>query len=136
MLDLFRVAFPLRQRGFRGKRWVNVALRTAHLLGVAGMGGALLGGVAQTAWLPYLYLTLATGLAMMALELWSSAIYLLQVRGQATLLKVALLAAIPLTPGLEAPVVALTIVISGVVSHAPASVRYYSVFHGRVLDAL
>jgi hypothetical protein len=73
---------------------------------------------------------------MLVLELWSSAIYLLQVRGQATLLKVALVAALPLAPGLEATVVVLAIVISGIVSHAPASVRYYSVFHGRVLDDL
>jgi hypothetical protein len=136
MFDLYRVAFPPRRRGFRGKRWVNIALRTVHLLGVAGMGGALLGGVAQSAWRPYLYLTLITGLAMLVLELWSSAIYLLQVRGQATLLKVALVAALPLAPGLEATVVVLAIVISGIVSHAPASVRYYSVFHGRVLDDL
>lgn len=136
MPDLFRVAFPPRPRGFRGKRWVNIALRTAHLLGVAGVGGALLGGVAQSAWLPYLYFTLATGAVMLALEIWSSGIYLLQVRGQATLLKIALLALLPLAPGLAGAVVALSIVISGIFSHAPASVRYYSIFHGRVLDAL
>jgi hypothetical protein len=136
MTDLFRIAFPPRPRGFRGKRWVNIALRTVHLLGVAGVGGALLGGVPQSAWLPYLYLTLATGLAMLALELWSSGIYVLQVRGQATLLKIALLAPLPAAPELAGAVVALTVVISGIFSHAPASVRYYSIFHGRVLDAL
>jgi len=135
MVSLFRVMFPPRPRGFRGKRWLNIALRTAHLLGVAGVGCSLLGAAERTS-LPFVYLTLATGLAMVALELWSSGIYLLQVRGQATLLKVALLAALPLAPGLEAPVLALAIVISGVFSHAPASVRYYSIVHGRVLDAI
>ena len=135
-MDLFRVVFPRHNRHFRGKRWLNIGLRTAHLLGVAGVGGALFGGVALAAWLPYLNLTLATGASLMALELWTSGIYLLQVRGQATLVKVALLAALPLAPGLEAAGVAVAIVISGVISHAPASVRYYSVLHGRVLDAL
>ena len=136
MADLFRVVFPRHNRHFRGKRWVNIGLRTAHLLGVAGVGGALLGGVAPPAWLPYLYLTVATGVSLMALELWTSGIYLLQVRGQATLVKVVLLAALPIAPGLEGAVVAIAIVISGIFSHAPASVRYYSIFHGRVLDAL
>ena len=136
MADLFRVAFPPRYRGFRGKRWLNIALRTGHLIGVAGMGGGVLLGVTAEAWHPYLYVTLATGAVMMGLEIWSSCVYLLQLRGLVMALKILLLAALPVAPGFEPLVIGLAIVVSGVFSHAPASVRYYSVFHGRVLDAL
>ena len=32
--------------------------------------------------------------------------------------------------------IVVAVVLSGVVSHAPASIRYYSIFHRRVIDAL
>jgi hypothetical protein len=134
-MSLYRLVFPSRYRRFTGKRWVNIGLRTAHLLGVTGLGGAVVCGMDPEIWRPYLWLTVVTGAFMMAIEVWSSAIYLIQMRGLAMLVKVLVLGAFALAPGTEAAMVVLAVVVSGVVSHAPASIRYYSIFHRRMIDA-
>ena len=72
---------------------------------------------------------------MAALEVWLNGIWLVQLRGLAVFAKLLLLAAIPLFPESAVPLFMLVIVISGVVSHAPASMRHYSVLHGRRVDS-
>ncbi len=128
--------FPHPPRGFPGRRWVNIALRTVHLLGVAGMGGGWLYGADPEAWRPYLWLTLASGTAMVVLELAATCLWVLQLRGLAVVAKLALI-------GLDAPfpestpwVLAAVIVLSSVFAHAPADVRYFSPFHGRRVERL
>ena len=135
-MSLYRLAFPPRYRGFTGRRWVSIGLRTAHLLGVTGLGGALVCGMAPEIWRPYLWLTVATGSLMLAIEVWGSAIYLIQLRGLAMIAKVLILGGSTLAAGTETAMSVVTVVLSGVVSHAPASIRYYSIFHRRVIDAL
>ncbi len=128
--------FPRRYRTFPGKRWINISLRTAHLLGVAGLGAGLVAGTASELWMWALYLTVTSGALMLSIEAWSSAVYLIQLRGLAMVAKVLLLLASTLVPGSQAATIVAAIVISGIVSHAPATVRYYSLFHGRTIDAL
>lgn len=36
--------FPAESRQFYGQRWLNILLRSVHLLGVAGVGGGIRGG--------------------------------------------------------------------------------------------
>ena len=48
-----RILFPRDSRSFSGKRWVNIALRTIHLIGVAGLGGGFLYQSPSEVWLPY-----------------------------------------------------------------------------------
>lgn len=38
-MSLFRKLFPAENRSYPGKRWVETALRTLHLIGTAGIGG-------------------------------------------------------------------------------------------------
>ncbi|RKZ35053.1 MAG: hypothetical protein DRQ37_07060 [Gammaproteobacteria bacterium] len=128
--------FPERNRGFRGKRWVNISLRTLHLLGTAGIGGAFLYQAPTEAWMPYLWLLLVSGIGMLCLEVWSNGIWLLQMRGVAVLVKIILLASLLVIDGIDAMVLVLVIVISGVVSHAPARIRYFSLVHGRQMESL
>ena len=128
--------FPPANRGFRGKRWLGIALRTAHLVGTAGAGAHFLYGAPAAAWLPYLWLTLASGLVMTALEIWSNGFWLIQLRGVAVLAKLGLLGVAMHAPAYAAPALVFIVVISGVVSHAPARVRYWSVLHRRRVDAL
>lgn len=120
---------------FSGKRWVKITLRTLHLVGTAGLGGAFLYQAPRMSWEPYLWLTVVSGFLLAFLELWSNGIWLIQLRGLAILAKLALLAFLPFAAGLEGPLLVAVIVISGVIAHAPASVRYFSVFHGRRIDA-
>ncbi|MBI2313020.1 MAG: hypothetical protein HYU77_11025 [Betaproteobacteria bacterium] len=128
--------FPDKARGFPGKRWVKIGLRTLHLVGTAGVGGAFLYGAPERLWLPYWWMTVASGVALVAIELWSNGVWLIQVRGVAILAKLVLLACVPLAPDLGGLILILIIVISAVSSHAPASVRYFSLLHGRRIETL
>lgn len=133
---LFRALVPDTPRGFPGQRWVRISLRTLHLIGVAGLGGGFLYGAEPAMWMPYLWLTVATGMAMVIVELCSTGLWLIQVRGMSVVIKLALVAWLLRTEHLELPLMITVIVISGVVSHAPAGVRYFSVFHRRRVDRL
>lgn len=135
-MSLRDALFPAQHRHVPGRRWWMTALRTVHLVGVAGIGGAYLLGSAPPGWQTYLWLTLASGVAMAALEVWLNGIWLVQLRGIAVFAKLLLLGAIPLFPGYGAPLFILVLVISGVVSHAPAGLRHYSVLHGRRVESL
>lgn len=74
-------------------------------------------------------------MGLTAIAVWNSGIWLIQLRGQAILLKLLLLSLMPLIPSQRLPLFLAILVISGVISHAPASVRYYSLFHGRRIDS-
>ena len=129
-----RGLFPEESRYFPGQRWFNIGLRTLHLLGIAGLGGGFLYPGLESDWLGYLYLTTFSGIGLTLISIWSNGIWLLQLRGQAILLKVLLLSLIPLWPELRLLLFVLVIVISGVISHAPAKVRYYSPLYGRCIE--
>ena len=128
--------FPKQSRTFTGQRWVNILLRTLHLLGMAGVGGGYFYAAVDDSWLGFLYLTLASGVSMMWLSIWSNGIWLLQLRGHAILLKVLLLGLMLVWPEYKFSLLVVVILISGLISHAPGSVRYYSIFYRRRIDAL
>jgi len=56
--------FPAESRQFYGQRWLNILLRSVHLLGVAGVGGGFLLGVEDSRWMVFWILTLTTGVAL------------------------------------------------------------------------
>ena len=128
-----QLLFPAQSRAFWGQRWVSISLRSLHLLGIAGVGGAFLFNLPEQQWLAYMVLTIATGSAMMVMEIWSNGIWLIQLRGLATLLKLLLLAMTFLV-GLQPYILVFVILISGVMSHAPGKVRYYSIFHRKIIN--
>ena len=130
-----QLLFPAESRFFSGQRWVNITLRTLHLIGIAGLGGGFFYAAEGDLWRTFFELTLWSGLGMMGIAVWNSGIWLVQLRGQAILLKLLLLGMMPLFPALRLPLFLGILVISGVISHAPASVRYYSLFHGRRFGA-
>lgn len=115
--------FPSEPRYFRGERWVNICLRSAHLVGVAGIGGGFLLDVQTAVWDFYWYLTLATGITLSVLYLWSSVAWLFELKGLAIIIKTTLLAVALALPSMRAELFVLVIVISGVMAHAPAWVR-------------
>ncbi|MGD8384340.1 MAG: hypothetical protein PVF89_02920 [Lysobacterales bacterium] len=117
------------------KRWSKISLRTLHLLGVAGVGGGVLLGLEQALWLNYWYLALLSGTLMMLMDVISNRLWLVQVRGLAVTLKLVLLVLIGTAPAWDRALVVLVIVISSVISHAPGAVRYYSLYHRRVINS-
>ena len=131
-----RILFPRDSRSFRGQRWVNIVLRTMHLIGIAGLGGGFLYQSPSEVWLPYLILSIASGSGLMCLAIWTDGIWFIQLRGIAILIKLILLLSIPLLKGYGGYALIIIIVISGVIAHAPGDVRYYSIFHGKRVENL
>lgn len=128
--------FPAESRFFPGQRWVNIALRTLHLVGIAGLGAGFLYAGVDDSWRDYLTLTLFSGVGLSLLFFWSNGIWLIQLRGQLILLKILLLASISLWPEAAPALFVSVILISGLVSHAPADLRYYSLYHRRRIERL
>lgn len=121
----------VQPRTFPGRRWLMTGLRSAHLVGVGGIGGAFLYDGPREIWMPFLVVTLVSGILMMALDLWSSHYWLVEIRGVAIIIKVFLLGIVRVLDEFVAEAFILVIIISAVVAHAPAAVRYYSVWHRR-----
>jgi len=119
-----------RRRFFPGQRWVTITLRTLHLIGVAGLGGGFLYLALGEEWRGYLSLTLASGLALSAVEAWSHGVaaWLVQLCGLAVVLKVLLLGCMFWFPDVRLPLFVLVIIISSVISHAPARVRHFAIW--------
>ncbi|MET0117428.1 MAG: hypothetical protein ABW090_08390 [Sedimenticola sp.] len=130
------ILFPRQSRIVPGERWLNVFLRTLHLVGMAGLGAGFLYAAADDTWRLYLQLTLATGFALVLISVYANGIWLVQLRGQMILLKLLLLAMAFWLPDSKLLLFILVVVISGWIAHAPARVRYYSLYHRRQIDFL
>jgi hypothetical protein len=128
------MVFPKKPRSFKGQRWVSIVIRSLHLIGITGVGAAFLFQLPDTKWFPYMVLTLTSGSAMMLLEIWSNGIWLIQLRGLSTLLKLLILS-VTFIVGLQPYILIAVILISDIMSHAPAKVRYYSVFHRTIINS-
>ena len=135
-MSLYRIVFPAESRRLPGQRWVSIGLRTLHLMGTAGLGGAYLYEAPAEAWLPYFWLTLVSGALMAALHIWNNGVWLIQVRGLAILCKLVLLVLAGWWQGAELGLALTVILISGVIAHAPGSLRYHSPWHGRKVESL
>ncbi len=128
--------FPRNSRFFPGQRWVNISLRTLHLIGLSGTGYGFFVQGHELDWEAFLLLTIFSGAAMTLIAIWSNGIWLLQLRGQAIVLKLALLGLALVLPAWRAALFISVLVISGLISHAPGNVRYYSILYGRRIDRL
>ena len=117
--------FPEKPRSFPGMRWLNICLRSMHLVGIAGTGGGFLFSLPLTEWLPFWRMMLASGVLLSLLYLWLSAAWLAQLRGQVIVLKLLLLALAEALPEWRAWIFILIVVLSGVIAHAPACVRVF-----------
>ncbi len=128
--------FPENKRDIPAKRSLSLVLRTLHLIGIAGLAGAFLFSLPANQWREYLWLTLATGSLMVVKEIYTDGIWLVQLRGQIIIAKVALLALFWFYfQRLDSTVYMLIIVLSGVISHGPGKLRYYSIWHAKVYTA-
>ena len=113
---------------FRGKRWINIALRTLHVIGVILLGSALFRGSTTTL---AITLTLVPGLAMFSLDVWSKPSHLGEVAGLGVLGKLALVFSIKLFPHWSVEIFWLVLIVSMVLSHAPGSFRHWRPFQPR-----
>ena len=115
------------------KRWSKIGFRTLHLVSVAGVGGGILFGLDKTLWLNYWWLALVSGALLMLIDAVSNPVWLVQLRGVTVYLKLILLVLMVSYPAWDSYLLIAIIVISGVISHAPSNLRYYSVYHKRII---
>ncbi len=117
------------------KRWSKISLRSLHLLAVAGVGGGILFALEKDLWINYWWLALVSGVLMMLMDIASNPVWMVQVRGVVILLKLILLVLLGINPGWDSFLLAVIIIISAVISHAPGKLRYYSFYHRRVINS-
>ena len=119
-----------------GQRGISIALRTLHLASF----GILLGGhafaIEADRLIPTFYLTLASGIGLMGVEVYVNGLqWFFLGKGVSVLLKMAILLAVPLFWGHRVLLLLLVVVVASVGSHMPARYRHYSFLHGRVVKA-
>lgn len=114
-------------------RILRTTLRTAHLIAAGALYGGHVYGVESERLVPALLAVLVTGGAFLGLEAYQASVWLIQVRGVATIAKLALVAAVALFWEHRVLLLTLAVIIGGVSSHMPGRWRYHSVVHGRVV---
>lgn len=135
MGDLLRTwFFPEQIRFLPGARAWSIAFRTLHLAAF----GLLLGGhafaVKAGTLLPYLWLTIVSGLGLIVLELYAVGLYWLFLgKGIMVLAKLGLLLIVPFFWEARVTLLLLVVGIASVGSHMPARYRHYSILHRRVM---
>ncbi len=120
--------FPSKPRSYPGDRWVNILVRSLHLVGVAGIGGGFLFDLPEVRYLPFWHLAISTGCVLVLLYVWENGRWLLQLKGITIMVKLALLILASLLPAWRAELFVAVIIISGVIAHAPGKMRGYSPF--------
>ena len=112
---------------FPGRRWVIVALRALHLVAVVVLGAQLLGAPAAAGWpaAGVAAVVLGSGLAMLGLDLLAHRQHLRTIAGLTALVKLLLVAILALAPALW--LFWTLVVLSALVSHAPATFRHHVV---------
>lgn len=131
MLSLGRLLFPEPPRRIRAHRAISIALRTAHLMTFGTLLGGHMFDVDHSRLLPFLLATVATGAALMALEMASTCAWLFMGKGITVLLKLLVLSMVPLFWEQRILVFLVVVVIASVGSHMPARFRHYSLLPTR-----
>ena len=114
-------------------RVLRTTLRTAHLLAVGAYYGGHVFSVPPERLAPAVVAVVATGVLFVIFEIWSAPVWLVQVQGVATFVKLALIGSVSLFWDQRIWILSLVMVIGVVVSHAPGRLRYYSVKDRRVV---
>jgi|GEM_PF-902814 len=124
---LLRLLFPEHPRRLPRRRlWLGL-IRSVHILCM----GVLCGGLVVGATFDMLYLwllgTLISGVGLLALDMFSSCIVLFELRGVSVLVKIPLVATLPmLNESMALALVVVMIVFSTLISHATRGLRHVS----------
>ena len=114
-------------------RGLNIALRTAHI----GVTGALFGGhvfaISAERLLPFLYLSILTGIVLLIVEIYPTWRRIFEVRTAMVAAKLLLLCLIPWLWTYRVAILIAVIVIASIGSHMPRRYRYYSILDRRLV---
>ncbi|PKO35508.1 MAG: hypothetical protein CVU34_04245 [Betaproteobacteria bacterium HGW-Betaproteobacteria-7] len=112
-------------RDFPGKRWLNVGLRSLHLIGIVLFGAALL-GAGSIAWSAGV--VVVSGGLMFAIDTWAHPGQLREVSGFGVVIKLLLVGLVAWLPDLALPLFWTLLILSTLLSHAPGSLRHRRLF--------
>jgi len=118
--------FPRPPRRFPGARAWQVGARTVHLAAMALVVGGVAAGGSGDALAAPVALTVASGLALLGIDLYKSGAVLVEGAGLATLLKLALVAAGALRPSVRLEAYLAAVGVAAVGSHMPKTWRHWS----------
>jgi len=107
--------------GFRPLRWLNVALRSIHLVAVIHFSASILGALPASA--SSGIAVFLSGSALWAVDLLQHPDHLRQMAGFSMLLKLALIAGMIVSPSLRLPLFWTIVVWSVIFAHAPGNFR-------------
>lgn len=113
-------ASPIRD--FPGKRWLNVSLRAVHVAGLILLGASLLAHSGESGFA--VLLTVTSGLIMFLIDTWVNPDQLREVAGLGILLKLGVIGLMIWQPNLALELFWGLVVLSTVLSHAPAHFRH------------
>jgi len=116
-------------------RILRTTLRTLHVLAFGAYYGGHVFQVPTERLFPALVAVVVTGGLFAVFEAWSNPVWLHQLRGVCTYVKIMLLASVGLFWEQRIWILTLIVIIGVVVAHAPSRFRYYSVLHRRVVDS-
>jgi len=116
--------FPDPPRHIPRHRALGIALRTAHLMTFGTLVGGHLFDVDSARLLPFLFATIATGAALMTLELASTCAWLFMGKGLVVLLKLGILLMVPLFWEYRVALLLLIVAVASVGAHMPSRFRH------------
>jgi len=128
MESLGKILFPAEKRRWKGSRAARIALRTAHLLSFSVLFGGHWFGLPRAELLPWLYWSIFSGVGLIALELWGSFAWTLQLAGVLVLVKLIILLLVPLFWEQRVALLAAVMIIGSAGSHMPAGLRHFRLF--------
>jgi len=122
-------------RPLPGVRPLRTTLRTAHLIAFGTLYGGHIYGLPAERLHAALFATVGSGAALMALEMYRTPLWLIQIRGLATVVKIILVASVALLWDVRVWLLTAAIVVGSVSSHMPGRYRYYSILHRRAIGS-
>ncbi|MEC6897251.1 hypothetical protein [Photobacterium piscicola] len=125
--------YSLSETRFWIQRLSKTSIRALHILGVAISSGGFIFDLDKALWLNWWLLAMFSGLLMMSQEIYRSKLWLIQLKGVLTFVKLALLASITLVPQQQPNIYITVLLLSVFIAHGPAALRHYSIWHRRVL---
>ena len=123
---------PSRRHLPHGRAW-DITARTVHIAATGVLLGGHVFGEPASALLPFLWVSIASGVALGAIQMYPSVHWVHQLCALAVFAKLAILCFVPFAWTFRVPILLLVVTIASVGSHAPRRFRHYSVLFKRVM---
>ncbi|GLS83599.1 hypothetical protein GCM10007894_15760 [Paraferrimonas haliotis] len=104
-------------------------------MAICGVGGGILFHLEPSLWRGYWIAAMATGSILMLWEVVRSKLWLVQLKGVLTLVKLLMLVCFIPFPEYKPEIFAAIVLLSVVVTHGPSGLRHFSVVHGKTISS-